>query len=97
MMVAPSSAPSHSAKANTAKLKVAKTARVTKPSALSRKLSTCIGPKKPVKDRILSALKELLDLGISAPPRVQIALFSGNTNLQSRAFKSATKELIADG
>lgn len=91
-MVSPS--PARSTK-GTAKPKVAKKTRTTKAKAPTPRKST--GPKLPVEQKILTALKELLDLGIAAPPRLQIALFSGYSNLQSLGFKTAMKKLVTDG
>ena len=77
----------------TAKPKVAKKARATKAKAPSSSRKSVGGPKIPIEQLILSSLKELLDLGIDAPPRLQVAVFSGYSNLQSKGFVKAMKEL----
>ena len=76
------------------KRKVAKKTKTTKHKVSTR------GQKMPVEQKILSALKELLELGITSPPRKQVALFSGYSNVQSKGFSNAMsklskKELIA--
>jgi hypothetical protein len=91
-MVAPS--PVRSAK-DEAKPRVAKTSRTTKQKTLgSQKGTRTAGPRGPV---ILSTLKNLLDLGIDAPPRLQVAMFTGYSNVDSATFKGAMKKLMLDG
>lgn len=92
--VAPPLTVSSAAKA-AMKPKAAKKSRATKPKAPSRKTST--GEKVPVEHLILSSLKELLDLGITAPPRLQVAVFSGYSCLQSKGYVRAMKELKTKG
>jgi len=75
-----------------AKPKIAKKARVTKAKAPSSRKNPG-GPKIPIEQLILLSLKELLDLGIDAPPRLQVAVFSGYSNIQSKGFVKAMKEL----
>jgi len=90
-LVPPSPVVSPSKVTKTTKPKVAKKAKTTKAKAPSPRGTK--GGKVPVEQRILSSLKELLDLGITAPPRSQIALFSGYSNVQSASFKKAMKNL----
>jgi hypothetical protein len=42
-------------------------------------------------------LKDLLDLGIDSPPRLQVALFVGYTNVDSATFKETMKKLEVGG
>lgn len=49
--------------------------------------------KKPVSERIVSALAELRVLKIIEPPRVQVALFSGYTNVKSAGYAKALSQL----
>ena len=66
------------------KHKVAKKkAKMTKHKATTRDLTMS------VEQKILLAMKELLELGVTSPPRKQIALCSGYTNVKSKAFKDA--------
>lgn len=76
------------------KTKVAKKAKPTKAKVFSPSSRGSGEGKLPVEERILSSLKELLDLGIIAPPIVQIALFCGYSNVQSASFKKAMKNLV---
>jgi hypothetical protein len=77
------------------KPKVAKKARPTKHKASSSS-SKGAGSKKPLGPFILSTLKDLLDLGIDSPPRLQVALFVGYTNVDSATFKETMKKLEVD-
>jgi predicted transcriptional regulator len=89
----PPTAPTRSTQGTT-KPKVAKKTKLAKAKAPS---SHSTGPKAPVTQLILSSLKELGDLGITAPPRIQIAMFSGYSNIKSKSFNDAMKELESLG
>lgn len=92
-VVSPSTAARRATKTPAAKSKVAKKAKPTKPKA-SRGSG---GSKLPVEQLVLSSLKELLDVGITSPPKTQIAMFTGYSNVQSLSFKTALKNLLAAG
>jgi hypothetical protein len=51
------------------------------------------GAKLSVEQKIVVALKELHDLGITSPPRLQVALFSGYANVRSKGFANALSKL----
>ena len=74
------------------KPKVAKKARTTKAKSPSSRKNAG-GTQLSVDQRIVVALKELYDLGIKAPPRLQVALFSGYANVKSKGFANALSKL----
>lgn len=90
--VAPTQPPEVSASKAATKPKVAKKSRTIKPKAPSPRKSTD-GRKISVDQKILIALKELFDLGITSPPRLQVALFSGYANVKSKSFANALSKL----
>lgn len=92
--VPPSAVVSPSKPTKTAKPKVAKKAKTTKAKAPSRSGS---GTKMSVEQKILTALKELFDIGIMAPPRLQVALFAGYGNVKSKSFANALSKLSKSG
>lgn len=49
--------------------------------------------KGSVEEKILGALKELLEIGITEPPRKQVALFAGYSNVASKGFANALSKL----
>ena len=55
------------------------------------------GGKMSVEQKIISALAELLALHISSPPRVQVAFFSGYSNVKSAGFAKALSMLKTKG
>jgi hypothetical protein len=84
---------SYSTKA-AAKPKAVKKRTTVKHSAPSR---SSTGEKKSVEEKILSAMAELRQIGISAPPRVQVAFFSGYGNMKSAGFATALSILKTKG
>lgn len=74
------------------KPKVAKKAQATKAKAISFHKNAG-GAKLSVEQKIVIALKELHDLGITSPPRLQVALFSGYANVRSKGFANALSKL----
>jgi hypothetical protein len=83
---------SHCTKA-TVKPKAVKKRTTAKHSAPSRSA----GEKKSVEEKILCAMADLLHLGISTPPRVQVAFFSGYGNVKSAGFATALSSLKTKG
>lgn len=53
--------------------------------------------KVPVEQLILIALREQLDLGITAPSRIQICASAGYKNLHSKGYVAAMKKLKTSG
>ena len=78
------------ANASTAKPKVVKKGTKSKHKTPSRSISD---GTKSVEQKILSAMKELLEIKISTPPRKQVALFSGYSNTASKGFANALSKL----
>jgi hypothetical protein len=81
-------------KVETLKPKAVKKRTTVKYSAPSR---SSTGEKKSVEEKILSAMAELRHLGIIAPPRNQVAFFSGYGNVKSTGFAKALSSLKTKG
>lgn len=78
----------------------ARAVKKTNTSAKHSKPSSSLianGLGSSVEQRILAALKELRALGIADPPRKQVALFSGYSNVQSKSFANALSKLSTQG
>lgn len=73
------------------KTKTVKKAKPTKAKASSP--SSRGGGGGSLEQKILGALKELYELGITAPPRIQVALFSGHKSLKTKSFANALSKL----
>lgn len=74
--------------------------RIERPAAAARAATSRAEPKEGLtgpEQRILDALAELEALGVTEPPRVQVALFAGYSNLTSKGFANSMGTLRTAG